>query len=300
MFIILSSLLAISSSSWVMMWVFMEMNSLALCGMMSKELKKNSMTSSPSMFYLLVQLPASIIFLIFMTSNPNSKTIMCMGILVMMIKSGAFPFHMWYLKTLGLLNMSSPSMKMIMTWQKIIPFFILSYFKLWELLVILGLMNMLIPLVKMSKLSSMKSILVLSSINNNSWFMMSSLLSFMILSLYFMIYSLSLLITMSFLKSVKKKSFILKENPMETMLVIMNLGGIPPSVMFLGKMIIFTLLVKMNLPKEIMMLMLMMACYFMYHYLWCTFPYLMNTPLKSQNQVMNKNTTFMLTLMMLL
>ncbi|ACV04224.1 NADH dehydrogenase subunit 2 (mitochondrion) [Dermatophagoides farinae] len=280
--VLISSLIAMSSSSWVILWIFLEMNSLTLCGMMAKELKKQTQMNQPVLLYLVAQISSSIILLISCTSMEKSMTTSTLCVLCLMMKSGSFPFHLWYLKAMEKLKMKMNSMKMAMTWQKILPFFILPYFNIKLVIITMALASMTIPIYKMKKNSSMKSILILSSLNNNSWLMISTIMSYMSFSIYFLLYSVTLLITMNFMKDMKMKKFNLKKKMHESVMVIFNLGGIPPSMMFMGKFLIMMILIQSNIPKELLLVMMMMMCYFMYHYLWCTHSLMMNSPQKTQ------------------
>nr|YP_002650717.1 NADH dehydrogenase subunit 2 [Dermatophagoides pteronyssinus]ACF54670.1 NADH dehydrogenase subunit 2 [Dermatophagoides pteronyssinus] len=281
--VIVSTMLGISSSSWVMLWVSMELNSLVMCGMMTKELKKDMENVKPTMLYLIIQLTSSIIFLVSVSTVNESKTLTIISMLCLIMKSGTFPLHLWYLKTMQSLKMKTSSMKTLMTWQKLLPFMIMLYFNTLMLVLTISLMTLVAPIYKMKKTSSMKSILILSSMNNNGWFFMAVMMSLVTYLYYFFIYSISLIITMNFMENMKMKTFNIKKKTSEAIMVIMNMSSIPPSFMFIGKVVIILTMVELNFPKEMMVVMMIMSCYFIYHYLWSSYTLVMNTPFKPQH-----------------
>lgn len=249
---------------------------------MAKELKKQTQISQPVLLYLVAQISSSIILLISCTSIEKRITSRTLCVLCLIIKSGRFPLHLWYLKAIEKLKIKINRIKIAITWQKILPFFILPYFNIKLIIITIALMSIIIPIYKIKKNSSIKSILILSSLNNNSWLIIRTIISYTRFSIYFLLYSVTLLIAINFIKDIKIKKFNLKKKIHESIIVIFNLGGIPPSIIFIGKFLITIILIQSNIPKELLLLIIIIMCYFIYHYLWCTHSLIINSPQKTQ------------------
>lgn len=65
-----------------------------MCGIMTKELKKDIENVKPTILYLIIQLTSSIIFLVCVSTVNERKTLTIISILCLIIKSGAFPLHL--------------------------------------------------------------------------------------------------------------------------------------------------------------------------------------------------------------
>lgn len=281
--VIVSTILGISSSSWVILWVFIELNSLVMCGIITKELKKDIENVKPTILYLIIQLTSSIIFLVSVSTVNERKTLTIISILCLIIKSGAFPLHLWYLKTIQSLKIKTRRIKTLITWQKLLPFIIIPYFNTLILVLTVRLITLVVPIYKIKKTSSIKSILILSSINNNGWFFIAVIISFVRYLYYFFIYSISLIITINFIENIKIKRFNIKKKTSEAVIVIINMRRIPPSFIFIGKVVIILTMVELNFPKEIIVVIIIIRCYFIYHYLWSSYTLVINTPFKPQH-----------------
>nr|YP_009560923.1 NADH dehydrogenase subunit 2 [Trouessartia rubecula]QAB47275.1 NADH dehydrogenase subunit 2 [Trouessartia rubecula] len=264
----ISSMAAISSTSWLTLWIFMELNSISFCGSMFKETKNKKKESMSSMMYLVIQMTSSIILIVSSMLSNSYIILQIMCILSLFMKVGMWPTHLWYLKTLETMSMKKKSMKIIMTWQKIIPMIIIMNFPLKIMLILFSLINMISPLTLLKKSTNLKSTLILSSMNNSSWFLLSLFSSLLSFFMFFTFYSLSIFITLSFFKTVKTKMCMIPSKMWEAMLILANMGSIPPTVMFLVKaVVLYTLILVMN-SKETAVLMTLMACVFTYFYMW--------------------------------
>lgn len=148
------------------------------------------------------------------------------------------------------------------------------------------ILSIILPIYKIKKTSSIKSILILSSLNNNGWLLLSIITSYIRFLFYLTIYSLSLVLSIDFLKTLKTKRFNLNKKTSEVFIVVYNIGGIPPSLIFLGKVIIISIIINLGFPKEILIVIIIITCYFIYNYIWCTQNYIINLPIKPQNSTL--------------
>ena len=289
--IIASSIAAISSSSWVLIWIFIEINSLRLCSILSKDLKKERSYSHPVLTYLVIQLSASVILLICVNFTSLSRLPLLFCVCRILLKRGVWPLHLWYLKTLQPLKIKTQRIKIIITWQKLLPMLILFYFPWKIILIAAAAFSIITPLKKLKKASSIKSILILSSLNNNGWFLISILCSPFIFFIYFIIYSSSLVVSLNFLRNLKAKLTLLRKAFYDAIILVGNIGRIPPSVIFLGKISVIYCLLTVSIPKIFLVLIITISCVFCYHYLWGVLSLLINLPSKTQLSFEEKSLT---------
>uniref|UniRef100_UPI0030E3BB87 NADH dehydrogenase subunit 2 n=1 Tax=Chauliops zhengi TaxID=2936724 RepID=UPI0030E3BB87 len=190
--IIMSTLLTISSTNWMGMWMGMEMNLMAFIPFISKN--KNLKSSRAMMMYFIAQSIGSIMFLfaILMNSfimapimmNEYIKTAMMIGLL---IKLGMAPFHSWIPEMMSNINWNE--MMIMMTWQKLAPMFTMSNFiNNWALYLSI-IMSAIVGAIGGLNTTSIQKILAYSSINHMSW-MTAMMISQTQWMMYLMIYSI--------------------------------------------------------------------------------------------------------------
>lgn len=275
--------MALSSNSWVIIWIFIEINSICICTLLSKESKIFNKENEITIIYIVIQLTSSILLLININRALNNLITQLICIFCLVIKIGAWPFHLWYIKTITPQNMKTIRIKTLMTWQKLLPLILLSYISFNSLIIFfIAITSIIIPIFKIKKLSSIKSILILSSVNNNGWFLISIILSLPLLITYFLIYRISLLVTIDFLKTLKSKKNLINSKFWYSLLIISNIGSIPPTIIFFSKTFIIWALCFSFCPKEILFFIICIACFFIYNYLWGSFLTLINLPQKTQ------------------
>ena len=128
----------------------------------------------------------------------------------------------------------------LLTIQKILPIVLLSFLNINLLLLftIIIFMTLLTSIINLKKTSSIKRILGLSSLNNNSWFMISFFLSIKIFFLFLLFYSLSLIVLLKYLIKIKNYKIKMLIRFWLIILLVSNIGGIPPFSLFWIKSII--------------------------------------------------------------
>nr|YP_010510818.1 NADH dehydrogenase subunit 2 [Chortoglyphus arcuatus]UBQ34117.1 NADH dehydrogenase subunit 2 [Chortoglyphus arcuatus] len=268
--LMLTSLMGICSTQWVTLWVILEMNTLSMCFLISKEKKKSKDKENVSLLYFLTQVLCSICILIAsnMQHSPLTQMVLCTAI---MMKMGSWPTHLWYMKLINLMELKETPLMLIMTWQKILPTSMILMMKmtLINLTILMGMafMSILVATSQLKKELSMKSILGLSSLNNNGWLTITCLISPKILMLYLLLYSPSLILLMM---KMKKMKTIEKNHPVkfwETSMMMMNLSGLPPMTMFWGKLMVVKNMMNTNFPKESVFILILTSCVFLYFYM---------------------------------
>nr|QJD07233.1 NADH dehydrogenase subunit 2 [Choroterpides apiculata (nomen nudum)] len=277
--LILGTLITISSSTWLGCWIGLEINLLSFIPLMNKN---SQFSSESSLKYFLIQALASAIFLVsvLMVSFLNNSLYMNSSLsqilfLIMsstlLLKMGAAPFHFWFPGVLE--GLSWLNSLILMTWQKIAPFLILSYIMNNYLLINLSiLLSVIIGSVGGLNQTSLRKIMAYSSINHLGWMLATLLINNNYWILYFIIYSF-LSLTMILLFNSWNINHILQvynlsENKFIMLMLFCNLlsmGGLPPFLGFLPKWLVIQILVINNfLVLSILMVIFTLLALFFY------------------------------------
>nr|YP_009498343.1 NADH dehydrogenase subunit 2 [Rhizoglyphus robini]AWX53542.1 NADH dehydrogenase subunit 2 [Rhizoglyphus robini] len=284
--LILSTMMGLSSSSWITVWVCLEINTLAMCWVISKNSKESKHQESPIFLYYIIQVMASVVLLTMAISQESaiSQTLLMFCLLM---KMGVWPIHLWYMKLIDNMEMKQSSMLLVMTWQKILPIIlILSILEKEEmklLILALALLTLATPVTNLIKSLSVKSILASSSLNNNGWLMVASVCCMNTFFLFLFIYSITLWVTLKSMVAMTLKSMKTGMPFWSATLVVSNMGGLPPLTMFWAKVLIIKSAIESEMPSEVLLSLVLIACYFLYHYLWMMLNEMAWSPTKSQN-----------------
>nr|YP_010709538.1 NADH dehydrogenase subunit 2 [Rhagonycha nigroimpressa]WCS40134.1 NADH dehydrogenase subunit 2 [Rhagonycha nigroimpressa]WRO44845.1 NADH dehydrogenase subunit 2 [Rhagonycha nigroimpressa] len=275
----LSTLISISATSWMGMWIGLEMNLLAIIPLMYSNLTITS--SEASVKYFIVQTIASSIIiinitLVMMNFNMSSNMNLINLSLIMMnsaflIKIGMAPFHFWFPEIIHGLNWINSMI--ILTWQKIAPM-ILFMFNMTNnsFTIFIIITSAIISSVSSLNMINLKKILAFSSINHMSWMMSMMVFSKMIWIMYFIIYTLSTMILILFMNKFKilfvNQISLLnnkKEMIMFFMLGFISFMGLPPTIGFISKWLTIQVLIWENwLFLSIILILLTTLMIFIY------------------------------------
>nr|YP_009492404.1 NADH dehydrogenase subunit 2 [Lygus pratensis]AHN95673.1 NADH dehydrogenase subunit 2 [Lygus rugulipennis]AWI69706.1 NADH dehydrogenase subunit 2 [Lygus pratensis] len=266
MMTIISTIIVISSSNWLNMWMGMEINLMSFIPLTFKS--KNNFLSQSSMMYFLIQSMASTIFIIiilmykYMFFNMNNTSIVKIIIMItMMMKMGMPPFHMWFPEMMS--KISWNMCVMLMTWQKIAPMYILSLImennKLMMMMIMLStIMGAILGL----NHTSIRKIMAYSSINHVGWMMAAAMINKKLWMMYMMLYSLMIIpmcmnlskYNIMYINQFNIKSLSMTEK-LSFMIMMMSMGGLPPFIGFMPKWMTIEYMIISN---EMMMLTVMM------------------------------------------
>nr|QGX06859.1 NADH dehydrogenase subunit 2 [Neope muirheadii] len=248
-----STLISISSNSWLGCWIGLEINLLSFIPLISNS--NNLLNSEASLKYFLTQSIASINFLfsiiisLFLMKNfffNNLISILLNSALLM--KMGSVPFHFWFPNIME--GLSWLNCFILMTWQKITPMILLSYYFNMNFLMIIMILNVLIGAFGGFSQTSLRKLMAFSSINNLGWMLSALLISENLWMIYFFFYSF-LISIMCFLFYMLNIFFI---NQMfnfninfsikfSIMINFLSLGGLPPFLGFFPKWLIINFLI---------------------------------------------------------
>nr|YP_009924708.1 NADH dehydrogenase subunit 2 [Araschnia levana]QNH68845.1 NADH dehydrogenase subunit 2 [Araschnia levana] len=252
-----STLISISSNSWLGCWIGLEINLLSFIPLMSNP--NNLLNSEASLKYFLTQSIASINFLfsilLCMLLMKNFFIDNMFSIIInssLLMKMGSAPFHFWFPNIME--GLSWLNCFILMTWQKISPMILLSYYMNFNLLFFLMIINVMISTISSYNQSSLRKLMAFSSINNLGWMLASLSISENLWLMYFLFYSLFISI-MCFLFNILNIYFInqlfnFNWNffiKISIMINFLSLGGLPPFLGFFPKWMIINYLLFNNL-----------------------------------------------------
>nr|YP_073309.1 NADH dehydrogenase subunit 2 [Schizaphis graminum]AAS00827.1 NADH dehydrogenase subunit 2 [Schizaphis graminum] len=294
-----STLMSISASNWLSMWMGLEMNLFSIIPILN--FKSSIYSIEATMKYFLIQAFASILLLIFLI-NKNFFFIINSNILIMLpllMKLSLMPFHLWLPSMMEGLNWFS--CLLMMTWQKISPFIMISYLNIDKNMIFLIILISMNSIFSMNQ-NSMRKILAMSSINNSTWMLFAILMNNKLWINYFLIYSiLNFLIikilnnyNINYINQMKffNLNFFFKLN---LMMLIFSIMGLPPMIGFLMKWMLIKNLIYNNMYM-IMIMLIMLTILNLYFYIKMTYFMLFNFNLfnKWYLQIKNNNLNFMM------
>nr|AQM57890.1 NADH dehydrogenase subunit 2 [Dendrolimus kikuchii] len=282
--LIFSTFISISSNSWFGCWIGLEINLLSFIPLISNS--NNLLMSEASLKYFLTQSIASINFLFSILMKMillknfdlnNFLSIMINSSLLM--KMGSAPFHFWFPNIVE--GLSWFNNFILMSWQKITPMILLSYYFNNNFLMIMIMINMMIGAIGGLNQTSLRKLMAYSSINNLGWMIFAIMTSENLWIFYFIIYSF-LISIMMFMFYILNMFFInqLFINNMNSMIKInlfinfMSLGGLPPFIGFLPKWIIINFLIN-NKMFMLSFIFIMMSLIMLFFYIRITYSSLM-------------------------
>nr|YP_010526960.1 NADH dehydrogenase subunit 2 [Rhagastis mongoliana]UXR12297.1 NADH dehydrogenase subunit 2 [Rhagastis mongoliana] len=278
-----STLISISSNSWFGCWIGLEINLLSFIPLISNS--NNLLASEASLKYFLTQSIASMNFLfsilikmILMKNFEMNNFISIMINSSLLMKMGSTPFHFWFPNISE--GLSWFNNFILMTWQKITPLILLSYYFNFNFLYFIIIMNVMIGAIGGLNQTSLRKLMAFSSINNLGWMIFTLLISENLWMFYFLMYSF--LISIMFFLFYNLNMFFINQlfiNNMNFMIKLnllinfMSLGGLPPFLGFLPKWIIinFLMMNKFYFLTFIMMMSSLITIYFYIRIIYSSF-----------------------------
>nr|WBQ42668.1 NADH dehydrogenase subunit 2 [Nectoneanthes oxypoda] len=287
---IAGTLITLSSSNWLYLWMGMELNLLSFIPLMSNS--SNLQETEASVKYFITQAIGSGLMLTtgIMSINPivfdkMEYIIMIMFISSMMIKLGMTPYHQWLPHV-----MSCIPWKMciiLATWQKIGPMIMLVMImpnNMSSLIMLLAVSSTMVGGLGGMNQSQLRSLLAYSSIGHMGWMLMTTQCSTNIFVMYFTVYIVITCSIMGLLMSenvMKSKVNSLMINNTSTfimvMLIMFSLGGLPPLLGFFPKWMIINSLSVQNMMLTAMML-ITGSLMNLFYYFNMAFNFMLTTP----------------------
>nr|YP_010326895.1 NADH dehydrogenase subunit 2 [Eligma narcissus]UNP54147.1 NADH dehydrogenase subunit 2 [Eligma narcissus] len=289
LFILLfSTLISISSNSWLGCWIGLEINLLSFIPLISNS--NNMLSTEASLKYFLIQSIASINFLFCiimkLITMKNFEMNNFTSIMInssMLMKMGATPFHFWFPNIVE--GLSWFNNFILMTWQKITPIILLSYYMNKNFIMMIIILNIIVGAIGGLNQTSLRKLMAFSSINNLGWMLSSIMISENLWMFYLFLYSFMIsimcflfyMLNMYFINQlfISNMNFFIKIN---LMINFLSLGGLPPFIGFFPKWIIINFMISNHMYIMtfifIMMSLIMLFFYiriiysaFMFNYL---------------------------------
>nr|UAT98131.1 NADH dehydrogenase subunit 2 [Smerinthus planus] len=278
-----STMISISTTSWFGCWIGLEINLLSFIPLISNS--NNLLSSEASLKYFLTQSIASMNFLfsilIKMTLLKNFEMNNFISMMInssMLMKMGAAPFHFWFPNISE--GLSWFNNFILMTWQKITPMIILSYYLNINFLYFIIILNVMIGAIGGMNQTSLRKLMAFSSINNLGWMIFSIMISENLWMFYFIMYSfligimffLFYILNMFFINQlfISNMNILIKMN---LLINFLSLGGLPPFMGFLPKWIIinFLMINKLYFITFIMVMSSLITIFFYIRIIYSSF-----------------------------
>nr|YP_010437822.1 NADH dehydrogenase subunit 2 [Euphaea ochracea]UTB53954.1 NADH dehydrogenase subunit 2 [Euphaea ochracea] len=256
------TLISISSNSWLIMWIGLEMNLMSFIPIIYGN--KTPYESEASMKYFLIQAMASMMLLMSvlsaeMMTNINSWQNMVL-ISALLMKMGAAPFHLWFPNVMQGLNWINCFI--LMTWQKIAPMVMASYQLLNNKFInSIIILSVIVGAIGGMNQTSIRKMMAYSSISHIGWLLTALLMSEYYWMMYFIMYTILNMAVIIILNSYAmfqlqqifntKMEATVKFTMFTSML---SLAGLPPFLGFLPKWMIIQ---NMIMFKEYLMILIM-------------------------------------------
>lgn len=258
-FLIVRTLITISSYSWLIMWLGVEINLLSFIPIIIKDNYSNSKESGIK--YFLIQSLAStiLIFSILIIEkrelNININNTITLTIqLSLVIKLGIAPFHIWLPEVIE--GLSWINCIIMLTWQKISPIIILILTIKNSLIInVRIILSSVIRGIRGLNQTRIRKILTYSSINHIAWILIRMINSSWIWLIYILIYSirnLNLIIYLYYINIYYINQInLINSNKIFKIIILLNfisLRGIPPIIGFIPKWLtIFYIIENINI-----------------------------------------------------
>nr|YP_009047769.1 NADH dehydrogenase subunit 2 [Hippocampus ingens]AHA53415.1 NADH dehydrogenase subunit 2 [Hippocampus ingens] len=259
----LGTTITFMSSHWLMAWMGLEINTLAIIPLMAQHHHPRSVEASTKYFLTQATAAAMILFAsstnawitgqwsITELSHPVPSTIMMLGLA---LKIGMAPLHTWLPEVLQGLDLTTGLI--MSTWQKLAPFCLLMQINLNNpLLITMAIMSTMVGGWGGLNQTQLRKILAYSSIAHIGWMVLvlqfsPSLTLFTLVIYIFMTFSIFNLFKLNKSTSINTLATSWSKSPTITALaplILLSLGGLPPLTGFGPKWMILSELTKQEL-----------------------------------------------------
>lgn len=262
--------MVMSVNSWFSIWINIELNLIIFIGLII--LNNRDKIYEISIKYYLINSFSSSIFVMIINLNLFylNKIILLIINLIILIKLGIVPFHIWFIDLI--INLNWINCLILSTWQKFIPFIILIFMYDINLLIIIILLRGLFRILYGINQINLKKIFRYSSINHMCWILFSLIVREILWLIYYFRYiivNISLMYLfkiLNLLNILDLFNYLNKFYRIIFIFIIFSLGGLPPFFGFLIKWYsIFSFFIYIN--YIIILLLIYYSLIYLYNYI---------------------------------
>nr|YP_003345256.1 NADH dehydrogenase subunit 2 [Facciolella oxyrhyncha]BAI53471.1 NADH dehydrogenase subunit 2 [Facciolella oxyrhyncha] len=262
----LGTTITFASSHWLLAWMGLEINTLAILPLMAQHHHPRAVEATTK--YFLTQATAAALVLFAATSNawatgnweiqqPFHPTIIMITMIALGLKVGLAPMHFWLPEVLQGLDLNTGLI--LSTWQKLAPMTLIYQLSLeinQPTMIMIGMTSALVGGWGGLNQTQLRKMLAYSSIAHMGWMMvvMSYLPNLMMLNL--MIYIIMTSTAFMALKAMSATKINMLGTSWTkapiltiiTMMTMLSLGGLPPMTGFMPKWLVLQELTKQGIP----------------------------------------------------
>lgn len=280
--LILGTIISISSTQWIYIWIGLELNLLSFIPLVTRY-STNRETEAAVKYFLAQAIGSGLLLLgafnksiIFFINNPlfYEKASSFLILTALLIKLGAAPCHFWF--PIVISNISWPLCIILSTWQKLAPLTVFIYSNIRKqsiVLMILARVGSLIGGVGGINQTQLRPLLAYSSIGHIGWMIASPSIPTLILYLWVYI-GLSISI-IALLWNISSKTwspklsskFINSSQTFTIIILLLSLSGLPPFLGFLPKWIILASLINYNISIIWALILIIGSTIQLYYYI---------------------------------
>lgn len=186
--------------------------------------------------YFLIQTISSFLLLVFYIYDVQS-----LMTFAFLIKLSIFPFFMWYINLIY--KFPNFIFWLSSTLHKLPPILMIKLFSInldTNVVWLSIILTVLVRGVMILSVVDLRILLVLSSIGNNSWFLISQIVNMFVFLSFIILYTLSLFYLLDSFAGISKPSvpISLSHNPYRLRFWVLSISGMPPFPLFLGKILV--------------------------------------------------------------
>nr|YP_514750.1 NADH dehydrogenase subunit 2 [Phractolaemus ansorgii]BAE79995.1 NADH dehydrogenase subunit 2 [Phractolaemus ansorgii]BAF74010.1 NADH dehydrogenase subunit 2 [Phractolaemus ansorgii] len=318
----LGTTLTFMSSHWLLAWMGLEINTLAIIPLMAQQHHPRAVEATTKYFLVQASAAALILFAsinntwltgqwqIMQGTHPTTTTLM---IIALALKMGLAPMHFWLPGVLQGLNLTTGLI--LTTWQKLAPIaLMMQVIPSANPMIItsLAILSTLIGGWGGLNQTQLRKILAYSSIAHMGWMVIimqaSPQLTTLVLAIY-IISTATIFLTMKTINTTMLPSLMISAKKSQTltaiaMLTLLSLAGLPPLTGFMPKWMVIQMLSEQNLPATAT-IMALSALISLYFYLRLCYAIILTTSPNTSNspapwRLPQQKTTLPLTMLMTL
>nr|AAL60108.1 NADH dehydrogenase subunit 2 [Draco guentheri] len=263
--IMLGTIITMSSHHWLMAWMGLELNTLAVLPIISKT--KHPRANEAATKYFLTQAVASCLLLLSCIINAwqtgswdilqmTNKYASAIMVIALAMKTGTAPLHFWLPEVMH--GSSMYTAMLISTWQKMAPMallYLISSHMQSPIVLMLGILSTTIGGWGGINQTQLRKMLAYSSISNLGWAMVIIPFEPNVFTINILMYILMMIPTFTILaamatKTLQNLSASWTTSPTGTtllMVLLLSIAGLPPLTGFLPKLLILNELVTQTL-----------------------------------------------------